>query len=149
MAPITLDGVRQGLPADAALVEWFRYQPFDPKAKDEETRWGAPRYAAYVLRREGELAAIDLGAARDVDKLVSNFRAALSDPARIYYKEVAQELFGKLIEPLQSALSGINRLLLSPDGALNLVPFAALTDQHEEMLPSASSSPTSPAVAIC
>jgi CHAT domain-containing protein len=130
VAPVTLDGVRQGLPADAVLVEWFRYQPFDPKAKDEKTRWGAPRYVAYVLRREGDPAAIDVGAAQDVDKLVSEFRAALSDPASTSYKEVAQELSGKLIKPLQTSLPGVNRLLLSPDGALNLVPFAALTDEH-------------------
>jgi CHAT domain-containing protein len=132
VAPVTLEGVRQRLPADAALVELFYYQPFDPKGKDEKTRWGAPRYVAYVLRREGDPAAIDLGAAQDIDKLVADFRAALSDPARVSHKEVAQELFGKLIEPLRSSLSGINRLLLSPDGALNLVPFAALTDEHGE-----------------
>jgi hypothetical protein len=38
--------------ADAVLIEWFRYGPFDQK-KDEKMRWGAPRYVAYVLRREG------------------------------------------------------------------------------------------------
>jgi CHAT domain-containing protein len=134
VAPVTLEGVRQALPADAVLVEWFRYEPFDPKGKDEKTRWGAPHYVAYVLRREGEPAAIDLGAAQDIDKLVSDFRAALSDPARTSYKEAAQELFGKLIKPLRSSLSGINRLLLSPDGALNLVPFAALMDEDGEYL---------------
>jgi hypothetical protein len=128
-APVTLDAVRQKLPAETALVEWFRYQPLDPKAKDDGTRWGAPRYVAYVLRREGEPAAIDLGAAQDIDKLVSNFRAVLS--ARTSDKEVAQELFGKLIKPLRPFLSGINRLLLSPDGELNLLPFAALIDENE------------------
>ena len=132
VAPVTIEGVRQALPADAALIEWFRYQPFDPKGKDDRAKWGVPRYVAYVLRREGEPAAIDLGAAQDIDKLVSDFRAALSDPARTSYKEVAQELFEKLIKPLRSSLSGINRLLLSPDGALNLVPFAALADEHGE-----------------
>ena len=132
VAPVTLEGVRHGLPADTALVEWFRYQQFDPKARDENTRWGASRYVAYVLRREGEPAAISLGAAQDIDKLVADFRAALSDPARTSCKEVAQEPFGKLIKPLGSSLSGINRLLLSPDGELNLVPFAALMDDHGE-----------------
>ncbi|MGY4356328.1 hypothetical protein ACVWZR_005387 [Bradyrhizobium sp. i1.3.1] len=132
VAPITLEGVRQRLPADAALVEWFRFHPCDPKMKDEKTQWGAPRYVAYVLRREGDLSAIDLGAAQDIDKLVSDFRVALSDPARSSYKEVAQKLFGKLINPLQSSLSGINRLFQSPDGALNLLPFAALMDEHGE-----------------
>jgi CHAT domain-containing protein len=132
VAPVTLEGVRHGLPADTALIEWFRYQPFDPKAKEAKTRWGAPRYVAYVLRREGEPTAIDLGAAQDIDKRVSDFRAVLSDPASTSYKEVAKELFGKLVEPLRSSLSGINRLLLSPDGELNLVPFAALTDDNGE-----------------
>jgi CHAT domain-containing protein len=131
VTPVTLEGVRHGLPADAVLIEWFYYHPFDP-AKDEKTRWDAPRYVAYVLRREGEPAAIDLGAAQNIDKLVVDFRVALGDPARTSYKEVAQKLFGKLIEPLRSSLSGINRLLLSPDGELNLVPFAALIDEHGE-----------------
>jgi CHAT domain-containing protein/Tfp pilus assembly protein PilF len=128
---VTLDGVRQRLPADAALVEWFRYQPFDAKAKDQKTRWGAPRYVAYVLRRKGEPAAIDLGAAQDIDKSVRDFRSALSDPARTAsYRDAAHELFRQLIKPLHSSLSGVNRLLASPDGALNLVPFAALMDEH-------------------
>ena len=108
-----------------------------------------PRYVAYVLRREGEPAAIDLGVAQDIDELVRDFRAALSDPARTSYKEVAQELFGKLIEPLRPSLPGINRLLLAPDGALNLVPFAALADEHGSMPPSDLNSPTSPAAVTC
>jgi CHAT domain-containing protein len=132
VAPVTLEGVRQGLPADAALIDWFRYQPLDAKAKDFETRWGAPSYVAYVLRGEGDPAVFDLGAAQGIDKLVSDFRTALSDRARTSYKEVAKELFGKLIEPLRSSLSEINRLFLSPDGELNLVPFAALMDEHGE-----------------
>ena len=97
VAPITIEGVHQGLPADAVLVEWFRNQPVDLKAKDEKTKFGAPHYVAYVLRREGEPAAIDLGAAQDID-----FRAALSNPARIDYKEAAQALFGKLTAPVTS-----------------------------------------------
>jgi CHAT domain-containing protein/Tfp pilus assembly protein PilF len=132
VAPITLEDVRQGLPADTALVEWFRYLPFDPKGKDEKTRWSAPRYVVYVLRRKSDPAAIDLGAAQDIDKLVGDFRTALSDPARASYREVAQDLFAKLIKPLLSSLSGMDRLLLSPDGALNLMPVAALMDEHGE-----------------
>jgi CHAT domain-containing protein len=85
-----------------------------------------------VLRREGDPAAIDLGTAQNIDKLVSDFRSALSDPARTAYKGAARKLFGKLIKPLRSSLAGINRVLLSPDGALNLVPFAALIDEHGE-----------------
>jgi len=130
LAPVTLDGVRQELPAGAALVELFRYRPFDFKARDSKTQWGAPRYVAYVLRREGEPAVIDLGAAQDIDALVRDFRAALVEPVGTSYKPVAQQLYGRLIKPLRSFVSGIDRLLLSPDGELNLLPFAALMDDE-------------------
>jgi len=128
--PITLESVRQALPADAALVEWFRYHPFDPKARDERQRSAAAHYVAYVLRRDGDPAAIDFGAAEEIDKLISEFRIALSDPSNTSYKQVAQDLFGKLVKPLTTSLSGVNRLLLSPDGQLNLLPFAALINDH-------------------
>ena len=78
--PITLDDVRQALPLDAVLLEWFCYQPFDPKAK-ESARWGAPRYLAYVLTRTDEPVAIDLGAAQPIEDSVAECRTALSDAA--------------------------------------------------------------------
>ena len=124
--------MRQALPADAVLVEWFRFEPYDPKAK-ESARWGAPRYVAYVLKHSGEPVAIDLGMAKPVEDLVREFRAALSDPANTYFKEVAEELYGKLMKPLQSHLAQSERLLLSPT-SLNLLPFAALVDEHGEYL---------------
>jgi len=130
---ITLEGVRQTLPADAVLLEWFRYLSFDPKAK-WSARWGAPRYVAYVLKHSGEPIAIDLGAAQPIEDLVVEFRTALSDPAKTYFKEVAEELYGKLIKPLQPYLANSERLFVSPDGALNLVPFAALVDEQGEYL---------------
>jgi CHAT domain-containing protein/Tfp pilus assembly protein PilF len=132
MTPITLEGVRQALPANGALVEWFCYKPFDPKAK--ESAGGAPRYVAYVLKHEGEPAAIDLDAAQPIENLVAQCRTALSDPASTYFKEAAKELYEKLIKPLRPHLVQNERLLLSPDGALNLVPFAALVDEHDEYL---------------
>lgn len=130
VTPITLEGVRQALPVDAALVEWFRYAPFDPKSKKESSRWGAPRYVAFVLRRTGDVVAIDLGAAQPIDDLVTEFRTALNAPTHTYVKEVAAELSDKLIKQLRAHLARSEKLLLSPDGALNLVPFAALLDEH-------------------
>jgi CHAT domain-containing protein/Tfp pilus assembly protein PilF len=133
VTPITLESVRQALPADAVLVEWFRYQPFDPKTK-VDAHWGAPRYVAYVLKRSSEPVAIDAGAAQPIEKLVAEFRTALSDPASTYFKDVAEELSEKLVRPLRPYWADSQRLLLSPDGALNLVPFAALVDEHGEYL---------------
>jgi len=127
--PITLNGVRQALPEDTVLVEFFRYVPFDPKAAPD-IQGSMPQYVAYVLKSTDEPVAIDLGAAQPIEELIPAFRTALSDPASDYYKEAAKSLFEKLIKPLLPHLTQNERLLLSPDGALNLVPFAALVDER-------------------
>ena len=36
--------------------------------------------------------------------------------------------------PLQGSLQGVERIIISPDGALNLIPFAALVDEHDAYL---------------
>jgi CHAT domain-containing protein/tetratricopeptide (TPR) repeat protein len=129
VAPITLAAVQAAIPKHAALVEWFRFMPFDPHVKDQKTQWGKPRYVAYVLRHEGEPAVVDIGEAAAIEALVQDFRTALSDPKNAYVSEVAQELSDKLLKPLRPSLSHTEHLLLAPDGALHLVPFAALKDE--------------------
>ncbi len=134
VAPITLAGVQQAIPRDAVLVEWFRYEPFDPKAKDEKAKWGKPRYVAYVLKREGEPVVVDVGEAEAIESLVLDFRKALSDPKSAFVKEVGQRVIRETVKPLRPHLGNTERLLISPDGALNLLPFAALLDDKGEYL---------------
>src|SRR5262249_26726792 len=134
VAPITLAGVQQAIPRDAVLLEWFHYEPFDPKEKDEKTRWGYPRYVAYVLKREGEPVVVDVGEAETIETLAQDFRKALSNPKSAFVKEIAKELSEKLLGSLRSQLGNTERLLISPDGALNLLPFAALLDDKGEYL---------------
>ncbi|NOU09180.1 MAG: CHAT domain-containing protein [Nitrospira sp.] len=129
---ITLQSVRAALPCGATLVEYFCYRPRDATAVSD--RWGVPRYVAYVLKRAGEPAAIDLGVAQSIDDLVLEFRTALSDPASTSFTEAAAKLFEKLIKPLLSHCAESTRLLLSPDGALNLMPFAVLADENGKYL---------------
>src|SRR5262249_3396341 len=47
---LTLKQVQGAIPEGAALLEIFRYAPFDPKG----FRWGKPHYVAYVLGRQGD-----------------------------------------------------------------------------------------------
>ncbi len=131
LVPITLAAVRQAIPPSAVLVERFRYRPFDPKAKDE-TKWDKPRYLTYVLTHEGEPVAIDMGDAAAVESLVREFRGAVSDPKRTDVKELAEELSAKLLKRLLPYVDNAERVLIAPDGALNLVPFAALLDDQGE-----------------
>jgi CHAT domain-containing protein len=134
VAPITLAAIQAAIPKQAALVEWYRYEPFDPKAKDEKTKWSKPRYVAYVLRHYGKPTVVDVGEAEAIDALVQDFRMALSDPKNAFVDEIAQELSDTLLKPLRPLLGDIDQLLLSPDGALNLVPFAALRDGTDAYL---------------
>jgi tetratricopeptide (TPR) repeat protein len=53
---------------------------FDPRAGSKSTRWGTPRYVAYVLRCEGDIAWADLGEAAPIEAAVR--QAQLAMPAR-------------------------------------------------------------------
>jgi CHAT domain-containing protein/Tfp pilus assembly protein PilF len=129
VAPISLAAVQAALPADTVLIEWYRYKPFNPKAKDQKTKWGKPRYVAYVVRQKGELAVVDVGEAEAIEQLIHDFGTGLSDPTSTYIREVATDLSDKVVKPLDTFLGNASHLLVSPDGALNLIPFAALRDE--------------------
>ncbi len=127
---VTLPAVQAAIPKNAALFEWYRYAPFDPKGKDPRSKWGKPRYVAYVLRHEGGPVAVDVGEAEAIDRLVNDFRTGLSDRTSTYVKDVAKELYEKLHKPLRQHLSNVDKLIISPDGALNFLPFAALLNER-------------------
>ena len=126
---LTLSDVQSALPPNAALIEFARYRPFDPAAPVEgEKRFGAARYVAYVMRRNNEPQWKDLGEADAVDKTVERFRGALASPSRDDVRQRSAELHRLLIAPLKGSFGDATHLLISPDGALNLIPFEALRD---------------------
>jgi CHAT domain-containing protein len=58
----------------------------------------------------------------------------MRDPKRYNAYEIARALDERVIEPFRGALDGVSQLLISPDGALNLIPFAALRDRKGRYL---------------
>ncbi len=131
--PVTIEAVQQALPADAALVEIFAYRPFDPRAATIRTRFGAARYVAYVLKR-GSVNFVELGPMAPIDKSADQFVNAISNPANLNTKETGRALDEILARPIRSLLGNVRNVLISPDGELNLVPFAALVDEHGKYL---------------
>ncbi|HVJ17523.1 MAG TPA: CHAT domain-containing protein [Polyangiaceae bacterium] len=124
----TLEKVQGAIPGDAALIEFVSYRPLELDSGSADGSFGAPHYAAYVLKSNGQPAFADLGDAAAIDLEVRALRLALSDPQKDPAGPAAQ-LHRRIVAPLAGHLAGARHLLLSPDGALNLVPFAALTDE--------------------
>jgi CHAT domain-containing protein len=134
---IKLDAVRQDVPPDAALVEMFIYEPFNAQAKGTEPNFGLPRYVAYVLRRADDVPQfVDLGEAKAIDANAAKFRAALlsAKTPEAQFKELARNLDERVMRPVRKLLGPTRRVFLSPDGALNLVPFDALVDEDGHYL---------------
>lgn len=133
---VTIDAVRAALPAEAALVEFVAYRPYNPSHAGYKDRFGPTRYAAYVLTRDGdEISFVDLGEAAPVDAQALAWRSLLGN--RVGEKQVKRAggaLYQKLFAPVRKLLRGRRRLLLVPDGNLNLVQFAALTDESGSYL---------------
>jgi len=127
--PVTLAAVRAVLPSDAALVEFVVYEPFDPKAPDNQKAYGQPRYAAYVVRREGEVQWLEIGPATEIDRLIDALRQALRDPSRSDVRKLARAFDEKVMRPVRALCGNATQLLIAPDGELNLIPFEALIDE--------------------
>ncbi|MGB3493182.1 MAG: CHAT domain-containing protein, partial [Elainellaceae cyanobacterium] len=130
--PVTLETIQQQIPTDAALVEIIRYSPFDPTASRQD-RSGDPRYAAYILFPNGDIRWADLGDAAPIDAQAFAFRNALRNP-RSNIQAIARDLDAQLMQPIRELTGDTTHLLLSPDGALNLIPFAALVDESDRYL---------------
>ncbi len=131
----SLDEVAHAIPIGAALVEIVRYHPFAFAPDPSAPKWGAPRYAAYVLKREGAPMHVDLGDAAEVDALVAVMRRALAAPGDVEVARIAGRTVDERVMRAVRALVGdARRLFVAPDGDLALVPFAALVDEHGRWL---------------
>ena len=132
--PTTIEAVRHLVPDDAALIEFAVYHPSDPKASVEHDQPSETRYVAYVIRNRGAVEWRELGSAREINSAVDAFRQALADPQKTGVRRLARSLEEKVLQPLRASLGQTKRLLISPDGELNLIPFAALVDEHGHYL---------------
>ena len=132
--PVTLERVQSNIPADAALVEIMSYRPYNVKGRTTSEKWGRPRYVAYLLRHQGSPVFTDLGEAAPIDEASLALRTALASPKSINFKQTARAMDELVMRPVRKLLGGTRMLLLSPDGALNLVPFGALVDEDGRYL---------------
>ncbi|HEX2488424.1 MAG TPA: CHAT domain-containing tetratricopeptide repeat protein, partial [Blastocatellia bacterium] len=131
--PVTLAAVQAALPEDSILVEFAVYTPWGPRTEKS----GATRYIAYALSAQGQPKWVDLGATAPIDQAAKAWRRALRN-RRIDVKRLGRVVDEKVMRPVRSLLGerlgGTRRVLIAPDGLLNLIPFAALVDEQNQYL---------------
>ena len=133
---VTLEAVQQNIPADAALVEFTLWLPFDRAKRGANKFEMKPRYVAYLLFGSGNPQLIDLGDFREISilavKLHNLQRQPLAEIPEV--RRAARELDELVMRPVRRRLGGRTRLLISPERYLNLIPFAALVDERGRYL---------------
>jgi CHAT domain-containing protein len=140
-----LDDVRRALEGASALVSFVQYDrisvgPTRRPAAASGARTSSraePSYLAFVLRQARSPVAIPLGSVGAIDRLVSRWRAdiageggtksALLNGAGTRSARTSGAALRRAVwDPLLRHLAQPDRVFIVPDGALSLVPFAAL-----------------------
>ncbi|MFY9224948.1 MAG: tetratricopeptide repeat protein [Blastocatellia bacterium] len=131
--PITLEAIQKAVAKGSTLVEFASYKVYNAK----ENEYGTRRYVVYLLNNEGEPLWADLGEAEIIDKVVDELRTKLKSKKTSIHREIkplARRLDKLVMQPVRKLTKKGNRLLIAPDGKLNLVPFAALVDERGKFL---------------
>jgi CHAT domain-containing protein/tetratricopeptide (TPR) repeat protein len=121
--------VRCALPDGAALLDLFVYSHEEAPVNGKRARPDEERVAVFVVRPDRQDTAIVLlGPLRALAALIDRWRAShgsgKAPPAS--GMDPGIELRRTLWEPLAQQVAGVKVVLISPDGALNGLPWAAL-----------------------
>jgi CHAT domain-containing protein/Tfp pilus assembly protein PilF len=137
---IEMADVRRNIPPDGVLIDIARVPIYEFEPKLGQERWLAPHYIAWVTPAlgAGKMHIVDLGPAATIDSAVQEARQALESTVDQLEKgqqerKLEADAAAKLdvvakrtFERLKGRLGGAKKLIISPDGDLWLLPWAAL-----------------------
>ena len=137
-----IDDVTRALPRDTVLVSFVRYDRTVPSGTGTSvTTMIVPSYGAFVVK--GGAASVffaPLGPASSIEPLVSEWRKTASgentsgmmtrDRAEALYVAAAGRLRSAVWDPIEAHIADARQIFVVPDGTLNLVNLAALTDRQ-------------------
>src|SRR5262249_30891047 len=116
------------LPEGVVLVDYLVFKRTRP-GKEPPRQRERQEMSAFVVRRDRAVVRVDLGAVAPVEEAVSAWRQVLGKKARA--SEAGALLRRLLWAPLEKHLAGAKVVLVSPDGPLARLPFAALPGGKE------------------
>jgi CHAT domain-containing protein/Tfp pilus assembly protein PilF len=134
---VELATLRKALPPAGVLVALTRSGVYDFKAIQEQPAWQPEHYAAWIIPATGPVQVLDLGPADSIDAGVQKVRQALENApktirlqgeadAEALVRTPLEALAKKVLHPLLPHIGKAKSWVLSPDGNLWLVPWAAL-----------------------
>lgn len=145
---ITIEAIREHVPRNAVLIDIARFDVFNYAAKRKGEDWQPARYAAWIVPPPGvgTIEVIDLGEAKPIDAAVAKYRDAIREAlgregtiakvgeaaAENALRELAQPLTEQILKPILAGVKAAGcdetakELIVSPDGELWLVPWAAI-----------------------
>jgi CHAT domain-containing protein/tetratricopeptide (TPR) repeat protein len=156
-AEVGIDQVRATLPPNSALVSFVRYdrsifrvqppaaQPASARPPSAAPSGTVPSYVAFVLRPgTSDPIFVPLGRADTIEMLIARWRnammsgvsrttaAAQRDGGSLHALGTA--LRQRIWDPLSVHLADVSRAYVVPDGAINLIPLAALPIDRAQYL---------------
>ncbi len=148
--------IKDKLPENTTLIEYVWFVPYNFTEKDFET--DSAKYLAFTLNKDSEeLQMIELGYATDINNLIKRYKYLLEKDMADYSQtkglkkksdidkkrmgiltneaaELGKTLYNKLVKPLFDAISPHNKLLISTDGDISLLPFQILIQDNNRYL---------------
>lgn len=121
---LSAEQLAASLPGGAMLAEFVRIS-------DVDWRTGrflpSQRYLAFLLHPDQHVDLVDLGDADRIDGSIRRFLAELGQSQSIYAEAKAgSELYRQVWAPIKPYVADSGRVFVSPDGVLNMLPFAAI-----------------------
>lgn len=124
------------IPSNTLVLEYFRFT-------DERLKTG-DRYCLLLLDGSGELSVIDLGSAKPIDSLIALYRRhflAIASQQRMpnvedqsAYRVTSASLYRLILAAAAERIEAHQNLIIAPDGPLNLVSFAGISNNSGEYL---------------
>jgi CHAT domain-containing protein len=128
-ATITQADITAKLGEDSALIDVFQFH--DPKLKRDE--WDC--LGAIIMAANNKLEFVRIDGAKAILQAIESLRQGIANGDAACVKEETELLSEKLWRPIaQKIPEGTNRLVISPDGDLNFLSFAALLGEDGKFL---------------
>ena len=125
----TPEQLQAALPRDAALIDVLEYTHSSPPPERKGKLKFERRLIAFVVRPDRPIARVELGPLAPIRAAIDDWRPILRREKPAPQDEPggpAARLRRLVWSPLEEHLAGVATVLVSPDGALGLVPLEAL-----------------------